>query len=30
MLMICHEGSSLPGPASIEADPRYRFWGERR
>jgi hypothetical protein len=28
MLMICHEGSSLPGPASIEADPRYRFWRE--
>src|SRR5919107_2803371 len=28
MLMICHEGSSLPGPASIEADPQYRFWRE--
>jgi len=28
MLMICHEGSGLPGPAIIEADPRYRFWRE--
>jgi hypothetical protein len=30
MLMICHEGSSLPGPASIEADPQYRLWSEER
>ena len=28
MLMICHEGSGLPGPAIIEADPRYRYWHE--
>jgi hypothetical protein len=28
MLMICHGGSALPGPASIEEDPRYRFWRE--
>jgi hypothetical protein len=28
MLMICHEGSGLPGLAIIEADPRYRFWRE--
>jgi hypothetical protein len=30
MLMICHEGPSLPGPASIEDDPRYRLWSEER
>ncbi len=30
MLMFCHEGSSLPGPASIEDDPRYRLWSEER
>jgi hypothetical protein len=28
MLIICYEGSDLPGPAIIEADPRYRFWRE--
>ena len=30
MLMICHEGSSLPGPASIDDDPRFRRWSEDR
>jgi hypothetical protein len=30
MLMICHEGSSLPGPASIDDDPRFRRWSEER
>jgi hypothetical protein len=28
MLMICYEDRGLPGPAIIEADPRYRSWRE--